>query len=176
MQFEEETLESRVLYRGRILTLREDRVRLPGGKEGRREIVEHPGAVAVVPLLPGGKLRLVRQYRKAVEEVTLEIPAGKLEPGEDPLACAVRELEEETGLKAQNLTPLARFFSTPGFSNEMMHLFLAEELNPGNLAPDEDEILEQVTVLLPEALEMIARGEIRDAKTIAGILLASRRE
>ncbi|WP_027719469.1 NUDIX hydrolase [Desulfovirgula thermocuniculi] len=169
----EKTLHSQVIYRGKILNLRVDRVLLPNGTEGLREVVEHAGAVAVVALTEEGEVVMVRQYRYAVGRHLLEIPAGKLEEGEDPLQCAKRELAEETGYTARRWEPLLSFYSTPGFSSEKMHLFLARGLERGGQAPDEDEFLQVVKVPLAEALGMLWRGEICDAKSAAGLLAAS---
>ncbi|MHB1042591.1 MAG: NUDIX hydrolase [Eubacteriales bacterium] len=147
-----------------------DTVENPGGRTGTREVVEYNGAVAVVPLNENRELLMVRQYRYAVKKELLEIPAGKIEPGEDPAACARRELLEETGYKAADLTPVLHFFSTPGFTTEEMHIFVAVGLTPGEQDLDDDEFIDVVVVPFEKALEMIRSGEICDAKSIAGIL------
>jgi len=175
MDLTEKRLESRYVYRGKILNMRVDTVELPGGGRGTREVVEYAGAVAVVALDSDGQVLLVRQYRYPVGRTLLEIPAGKLEPGEDPETSALRELREETGFSARRLDRLLRFFSTPGFTSEEMHLFLATDLDPGEPAPDEDECVEVVRVPLVEARAMVDRGEICDAKSIIGILAACAR-
>lgn len=169
----EKTLHSRVVYRGKILNLRVDRVLLPSGAEGWREVVEHAGAVAVVALTEEGEVVMVRQYRYPVGKTLLEIPAGKLEEGEDPLQCAQRELAEETGHTARRWEPLLSFYSSPGFCSEKMHLFLARELERAACSPDEDEFLQVVRVPLEEALGLLWGGEICDAKSAAGLLAAS---
>lgn len=166
----EKTLDSRIVYQGKILNLRVDKVLLPNGAEGLREVVEHAGAVAVVALTEKNEVILVRQYRYAVGRELLEIPAGKLEEGEDPLQCAQRELTEETGFKARKWQALLHFYSTPGFSNEKMYLFLAQELERGGQNPDEDEFLQVEKVPLEKALNMIWQGKICDAKSTAGLL------
>ncbi|MDQ7849916.1 MAG: NUDIX hydrolase [Armatimonadota bacterium] len=167
-------LASRRLFSGRVVGLRVDRVRLPGGGETEREVVEHRGAAAVVPLTERGEVLLVRQYRYAVGEFLLEIPAGTLEPGEAPLACAVRELAEEVGVQARRWDPLAVLYPSPGVLTEAMHLFLATGLvaAPGRAAADEDLAVERLP--LGEAVARVERGEIRDAKSVAGLLLAAR--
>ena len=166
----EETVEREFVYRGRIINLRLDTVRLSDGKETLREIVEHPGAVAVVPILPDGKVVLVRQYRKAVEEVLLEIPAGKLEEGESPEVCVVRELEEETGFRAGKISRILSYFPTPGFSDECIHLFKAAELQKGKKNLQPDELIETVSLSVSEIVKLIKEGGIKDSKTIIGVL------
>lgn len=171
MQFKEEQVESRRVFSGRVVSLRVDRVVMPGGREASREVVEHPGAVAVVAAEPGGRLVLVRQYRYPIQEELLEIPAGKMEEGEDPGVTACREMEEETGFRPGRLERITTFFTSPGFSNETLHLYFAWDLEPASGCPDEDEHL-AVELLEPrEAVARINSGSIRDAKTITGILL-----
>ena len=136
-----------------------------------REVVEHPGAVGIVALKENGDIVMVKQYRKAVEQVLLELPAGKLEQGENPLDCAARELTEETGYTAGDLRYLVSFYTSPGFSNEIMHMFLATNLKEGKKDPDDDEMVETVEISRDRAIDMILKGEIKDGKTIAGILL-----
>lgn len=164
----ETTLSSETVFEGRIFRVRVDTVRLTDGKTAVREVVEHPGAAAVLPLDGQGRVLLVSQFRKPVEEVLWEIPAGKLEAGEDPWDCARRELEEETGYKCQQLEHLMSFYSSPGFSNEKIYVFLASGLTPG--VPGGDEKVELVPLELAEALAAIRSGQIRDAKTIAALL------
>lgn len=169
------TVGSRIIHQGRYLTFREDTIDLGDGKLVRREIVDHPGAVVIVPLDAHGHAIMVRQYRHAAGKTLLELPAGTLERGEDPLACARRELREETGYAAAHWEPLPGFFSAPGFTNEFMHLFLARDLAHDPLDGDEDEEIVVEPVPLAHAIAMIERGEIQDAKTIAGLLLTHRR-
>jgi ADP-ribose pyrophosphatase len=170
---ENETLERRTIFEGKVVRLYVDRVRLPSGMEAEREVVLHRGAVGMVALDGDGYVFLVRQYRHAPGEELLEIPAGKLDEGEDPLQCARRELKEEVGCSASQWMKMAAFYTSPGFSDEVLHLYLARDLRSGEADPEEDEFLEIVRVSLSEALSMIAKGEIRDAKTIAGLALAS---
>lgn len=165
----ESTIESQIIYRGKILTLRRDKVKLPNGKTADREIVEHSGAVAIVPVTEEGKIIFVKQYRKPVEKETIEIPAGKLNPGEIPEESAQRELQEETGFSG-DLQYKFSYYSTPGFSNEIMYLYFAKNLKFAPLECDEDEFVEKLEVSPQEALHMITKGEIIDAKTIIGIL------
>jgi len=166
---EEKTLRSEYKYRGKVVTLRVDQVLLPNGREGSREVIEHSGAVAVVPLTGDGRILLVRQYRKAVERELIEIPAGRLDPGEDPRDCASRELREETGFDAGRLEHIITFCTTPGFSDEMIHLFIARDLYPSALDCDEDEFISLLQVTPREAAAMITDGRIIDGKTICGI-------
>lgn len=165
----EKTLRSKVIFRGRILTLRQDEVELPNGRTSSREILLHPGAVAVVPLLSPKEIILIRQFRKALEKVIYEIPAGTLEPGEDPISCAQRELGEEIGYRATKLTPLLSFYPAPGYCNELIHLFLAEGLKKTVRRPESDEQIEPVTATAEEVQQWIRRGEIQDSKTLIGI-------
>lgn len=165
-------MRSRRVYDGRVVALRVDEVALPSGRTAAREIVEHRGAVAVVPLTADGEVLLVRQYRGATGGTMVEIPAGTLEPGEDPQAALHRELAEEIGMRAASVERLLVFYPSPGFLTEVVHLYLASGLTPHRLAAEEEDI-EVVRVSLPEARAMVERGEIRDAKSIIGILLAS---
>ena len=152
--------------------MRLDDVILPNGKSSKREVVEHAGAVTVVAITNDQKVLLVKQYRYPVGEVLLELPAGGLNQGEAPLKCAKRELKEETGWEATDWEELPTFYTTPGFTNEKMYLFLAKNLTYTGQNLDEDEFIQVVSVPLDETLNMIQRGEIRDAKSIVGILLA----
>lgn len=170
----EATLESTSLYQGTILSLRKDRVRLPNGRLTTREIVEHSDSVCMVPLDAAGKVALVRQYRKAVEADLLEVPAGGIEPGEEPKDAARRELQEEIGHTAGQLRPLGGYYLAPGWCDEYMYAYLATELSPDPRSQDYDEIVETRWVPLAATLELIERGEIRDAKSIAALLLAMR--
>ncbi|MBN2909781.1 NUDIX hydrolase [Polycladomyces sp. WAk] len=168
-RLEEKTVKSQTIYEGNIIRVQLDQVILPDGGTSQREIVKHPGAVAVVAITDEKKLVLVRQFRKPLEKTILEIPAGKLEPGEDPRACAFRELEEETGYQAEEMTPLVSFYTSPGFADEIMHLYVANGLRKGEAQPDQDEFVELVELTLPEAWQRIADGEICDAKTVAAV-------
>jgi ADP-ribose pyrophosphatase len=171
---QEKTLKSTRLYEGKIINLRVDTVELPDKKYSKREIVEHSGAAAVVPMTMDGDVILVKQFRKPVEEIIYEIPAGRLEPKESAEKCALRELAEETGYTVGSLEKLASFYTSPGFSDEIIHVYLARDLTEGNARPDEDEYLEVVRLPLEEALEMISRGDIKDSKTMIGLLMAAR--
>lgn len=171
-------LGSRILYEGRVVQLALDRVRFPDGSEGQLELVRHRGAAAVVPLLEGDspdpRVVLVHQYRYGAGGYLFEIPAGIPRPAEPWEDCARRELEEETGYRAGRLIFLTRFFTTPGFSNEVLHLFAAEDLSVGRTGRDRDEFLEVVEFPLSRCLEMVLRGEIRDGKSVAGLLFVDR--
>ncbi len=171
-------VSSRKVFSGRAVRLRVDEVRLePEGRAARREVVEHPGAVALVPLTADGQVLLVRQYRYAAGRELLEIPAGTLEPGEDPEVCARRELEEETGRRAVGLEHLASVFTSPGFCDELMHIYLArlEEGPGGQSHPDEDERIVLEAMPFEEALALALGGRMGDAKSVAGLALAATR-
>lgn len=174
MDLYEKTIESRKVYEGKIIHVRLDRVLLPDGRESRREIVEHSGAVAIVPVDGDSGVYFVRQYRAPLEKVLLEIPAGRLEPGEEPVECAKRELAEEIGFIPGQLKQMAFIYSSPGFSDEKVYLYLAQDLVQHRLENDEGEFLEIVRMPLKEALAMVMDGAIEDGKTITGLLLASR--
>lgn len=170
MDMTEKTLESREVYRGRILHVREDRVRLPNGKEGVREVVEHPGGVAILAIDSEDRVLLVRQYRYPFERVLTEIPAGKREPGEPPFITAQRELQEEVGVTADTWTELGTLIPSPGCYGETLYLYMAQDLHFGATRPDEDEFLEPLRVPLDEAVRQCMDGTLTDAKTVAAIL------
>ncbi len=167
-------IESKTVYRGRTVNLRVERVEV-NGRELLREVVEHRGASVIVPVREDERLVLVRQYRRAVDEVLLEFPAGTLEPGEDPESCARRELLEETGHEALTVEKLTSFYPAPGYTSEVMHVFLARARPVGRNSPESDEEIEVVLMGLDELLERIRAGEVRDAKTVIGALLAAER-
>ncbi len=174
MNFEEKTIKRQEIFKGHIFTVAVDDVELPNGLgQAKRELIFHKGAVCILAITPEGKIILVKQYRKAIERVSIEIPAGKLEVGESGSEeeAALRELEEETGYTSPKLTLLHDFYSAIGFCNERLRLYLADELmKVENPRPqDEDEVIELMEVTLEEALSMIASGEICDAKTIMAI-------
>lgn len=172
----EKKLSSEVIFDGTLLHVKRDRVQLPNGDNSVREWIKHPGASAVIPLLPDGRIILVRQYRYPVQCVTLEIPAGKLDaPDEDPLVCARRELSEETGYTAEHITKLTTIATTVGFSNEKIHIYAAEGLTPGQQHTDDDEFINVVHVPLHEAVAMVEEGRIVDAKSAVAILMLARR-
>lgn len=171
-------LESRRIYTGKVLNLDIDRVRFPDGSVGELEMIRHSGASAVVPFLsePAGadpQLLLIRQYRYAANGFLYELPAGRLDPGEAPVDCARRELREETGCSAEQLDFLYTMYTTPGFTDERIHLFMASGLTHGETGHEADEFLTLETVPLSQALEMIRDGVIQDAKTALGILFAA---
>ncbi len=170
----EEIISSETVFSGRVITLRVDTVRLPDGMISIREVIVHPGAVAMVPVLDDGRVVLVRQWRNAAGRALLEIPAGGLAPGEEPRACAERECMEEIGYRPRTLTPLYKFFLAPGYSSECLHIFLARDLVPERRAQDEDERIEVVNLTWDEIDACLARGELADSKTISGLLLARR--
>ena len=167
-KYEETTIATKPIFQGRIISLQVDQVRLPDGRTAERELVKHPGAVAVLALLDG-RMLVVRQFRKALERTLIEIPAGKLDAGEEPAAAAARELEEETGWKPKRLTPLCSFYTSPGFADEIIHLYFTNELERGDAGLDEDEFLDVFSLSLDEAWDAIADGRIRDAKTITAV-------
>lgn len=170
MDLKETFLSRNEIYRGRIIDLHVDTVRLPNGHESTREVADHPGGVAVVALDESDNVLTVKQYRYVFSRVLEEIPAGKLEPGEDPCAAALRELKEETGAIPARFTPLGRLLVSPGCYSEVLHLYLAEGLSFGAQSPDEDEFLEVYRTPFREMLARVMRGEIEDAKTVCGIL------
>ena len=166
----EKTLESRLLHEGRHFSFRTDVVELPSGRRTRRDIVRHPGAVAIVPVLPDGRLVLVKQYRYAAGKSLLELPAGTLEPGEEPLSCALRELREETGYEAGEMRRLLRCFMAPGYSSEVIHFYEASGLRYAGDDLESDEEIETEAFDVDEAHKLIEENVIEDAKTIIGIL------
>jgi ADP-ribose pyrophosphatase len=168
------TTHSEYVYRGRVVTLRIDTVALPDGRETKREVVEHHGAVAIVPRLDAETVLLIRQYRQAVGETLLEIPAGTLETGEDADACAARELEEETGYRAGRLRRMFSQYLAPGYSNEVLHAYFGEDLTATQTHFDADEEIELVPVKIADIETMILDGRIKDAKSIAALLVALR--
>lgn len=172
MIVEEKTISSDRIYTGKILSLKVDTVEIERQGYQKREIVEHGGAVGIVAITDEKEVILIKQFRKPIEKVIWEIPAGKLEMGENPKDCAIRELKEETGYSAGNLKLIHKFFASPGFCNEKVYIFLATNLTPGECNFDSDENIETYKVSLEEVNEMILKNEIEDAKTSIGILLA----
>ena len=157
------------IYKGTVVTLNVDTVRLPNGHTIDLEVIRHPGASAVVPMKEDGTVVLIRQFRHAANGFIYEIPAGKLHPKEDPLDCAARELEEEIGYKAGRFELLSSIFTAPGFADEVIHIYLATGLTIGTQNLDQDEVLEVVEMPLREAISKIEAGTIRDGKTIVGL-------
>ncbi|SIT66833.1 NUDIX domain-containing protein [Edaphobacillus lindanitolerans] len=173
-KFEERTVSTKTIYEGKIITVELDDVILPDGKPAKRELVRHPGAVAIVPLLEDGRIVLVEQYRKALGKSMIEVPAGKLEPGEAPAVTARRELEEETGYACAELVHITTFATSPGFADEVVHMFAARGLTriEEPAAGDEDEFVELHEATLEEAEAMMEDGRIFDAKTAFSLLWA----
>lgn len=169
MDFRETSIEKNYVYRGKILQVRRDEVALPGGRTGVREVVEHRGAVCIL-CMKEGKIALVRQFRYAVGESLWELPAGKLERGEEPLRAAFRELAEETGLEASDMELLFAMYPTPGYSDETIYIYEAKGAAAGESHPDEDEFLDVCFFPFEKACSMIADGTIKDGKTIAALL------
>ena len=172
MNLEEKTLDNSVVYDGKILKLVLKDVLLPNGKTAKREVVAHSGGVGVIALTKDEEILLVKQFRSPYEKTVIEIPAGKKEPGEDPLECGKRELLEETGFTAEKFIPLGELYPSPGYCGEIIHLFLATSLNKSNQNLDEDEFLTVERYPLPVFEAMIARGEIVDGKTLSAYTLA----
>ncbi|MGR6858480.1 ADP-ribose pyrophosphatase [Bacillus halotolerans] len=168
---EEKTIAKEQIFSGKVIDLYVEDVELPNGKTSKREIVKHPGAVAVLAVTNEGKIIMVKQFRKPLERTIVEIPAGKLEKGEEPEYTALRELEEETGYTAKKLTKITAFYTSPGFADEIVHVFLAEELSvlEEKRELDEDEFVEVMEVTLGDALKLVESHEVYDAKTAYAI-------
>jgi ADP-ribose pyrophosphatase len=170
----EKRLRLKPVYKGRAVAFHVDTVRLPNKKTAVREYLHHHGAVGVLPFLDKHTVVLVRQYRYPVGQVTLEMPAGKLDPGEDHLVCVKRELREETGFTARRIRHLVDFWPTCAFSDELLRLYIADGLKPGKVSPDSDEFIEAVAVPYKEALDLVWTGRIKDSKTVIALLAARR--
>ena len=166
----ESTISTTVVYKGDFLDVRQDEVLLPNGEIGTREWINHPGAVVIVPILPNGEIALIKQFRYAAGSEFIELPAGKLDAGEDPEECALRELEEEIGYRANKIKFLANIHPAIGFTNEIMGVFLAENLEKTEHNRDNDEFLELVPTTLTEALNLVWENKITDVKSIIGLL------
>ena len=165
------TLYSRHVYTGRVFTVRNDRVELPGGRVTSLDVVQHGGAVVIVPIMADGRYVMIRQYRHAAQKTLLEFPAGTLEEGEDPADCAQRELREETGFAADTFQRLGGFYLAPGYSTEYLHIYIARGLSESPLPADEDEMV-TVEIVTPDDLQgSIAAGELQDAKSLAALQL-----
>ena len=167
-----EVISTRKIFQGKVFSVRSDQVRDDSGRVFQVDVVEHSGAVTLVPITPEGTVLFVRQYRHPVGEALLELPAGTLAPGEDPHACAERECREEIGLRPGRIQHLGQVFLAPGYSTELNHIFLATDFTSDPLPQDEDESIQVVPVKSSEVLERIARGDLRDAKSLAGLYLA----
>ncbi|MCQ6277991.1 NUDIX hydrolase [Bacillus sp. EB600] len=170
-RLEEKTIQTKEIYSGKVVSLHLQEVELPNGKMAKREIIKHPGAVAIIAITDENKIVMVEQFRKALERVIVEIPAGKLEKGEEPAVCARRELEEETGYECRNLELLVSFYTSPGFADEIVHVYIAKGLvkkeNAAEL--DEDEFVNLEELTLDEAIEYIKEQKIYDAKTMFAV-------
>lgn len=173
MEFKEKTLDSQMMYDGRIIKVYKDNVELADGKKSFREVVRHSGGVVILAIKDYDKILLVKQYRYPIGEIVLELPAGKLEKGEDPFEAAKRELEEETGYCANKWTDLGYINTSPGFSDEKLYLYLAQDLEYTHCHPDEGEIIQAFEYKYDDVLKMIDNGEINDAKTICGLMRAN---
>jgi ADP-ribose pyrophosphatase len=168
-------LESKKIFKGAVFDVERDRLREENGMEIIREVVRHPGGAGALPLFDDGRVALVKQYRHPARRELLEIPAGKIEDGETPETCAAREVEQEIGFRAGRIEKLAEFYSTPGFCEEKLHVYLATHLTPSSQALDHDELVEVVYLPFAEAAQMLGRGGIEDSKTIIALLLAVKR-
>jgi ADP-ribose pyrophosphatase len=169
MNFYEKTVRVDSIFKGKVIRVDVEHVELPNGNITTREVVRHPGAVAVIAFTPENRLIAVRQFRKPLNKTIIEIPAGKLEQGENPLACAKRELLEETGYKADSMKFVTSFYTSPGFADEFLYIYEAEGLTAGNAEPDADEFVDLLELDLEEANRSIQTGQIIDAKTILAI-------
>jgi len=177
MTFEEKTLESRYIYKGKIFNLRQDIVTAPSGKTATRDIIEHRGGVGIAAVTKDKKLVMIRQFRKAAEQVLWEIPAGKIEPGEEDKLdqTATRELKEETGYSCDGLEYLGGFYGTCAYDNEVIHLYFANALEKGQTHFDDTEAIDTFEIEIPKALEMIKTGDIKDGKTAIAVLMVARK-
>lgn len=170
MDMTERTIEHTRPYEGVIVNVDLDKALLPNGRTAKREVVSHPGGVAVLPLNDDGTVTVVRQYRYPFSQVLTEIPAGKLDPGEEPRTGALRELSEEVGAQVGELVELGAIYPSPGFCKEVLYLYLARNLTYGACCPDEDEFLEMVRIPFDDLVEQVMSGEIKDGKTVAAVL------
>lgn len=171
-KFEEKTIHTEKIYDGAVVKLQVDDVTLPNGKSSKRELIKHPGAVGIIPITKDNKIVFVEQYRKPLEKSLVEIPAGKLEAGEKPEITAIRELEEETGYTTNSLQFVASFYTSPGFADEIMHLYITDDIIPleNEVAGDDDEFVELIELTLEEAIHYVNQQRIHDAKTNYAVL------
>lgn len=170
MKLEEKKLSSEEIFDGVAIHLFKDEILLPNGNKGIREVIRHPGAVCVLPITDDGQVIFVNQFRYALDRVTLEVPAGKLEKGEDHTEAALRELSEETGFSAGNIFPIGELYTTPALIDEVIYMYIATDLKAGEQHLDEDEFVNTVKMPLSKAVEMVMNGEIKDSKTQTIIL------
>lgn len=169
--FKETTIKTEKIYKGQIIELEKLTVSLPDGREAIRDVIRHKGAACILPLDKDGYVHVVSQYRKPIERVSIEIPAGKIDDGETPMECAIRELSEETGLKAENMNHAFSMATTPAFCDEIIHFFVATGLTKGEMHADEDEFIKCEKIHISRLYDMLQKGEITDSKTITAILL-----
>jgi ADP-ribose pyrophosphatase len=170
-ELDEITLNSKMIFQGNVLNLRIDNIKLPDGEESKREVVEHSGGVTILPITDDNRIIMVKQYRKPVEEVVLELPAGKLEIDEEPAQCAKRELWEETGYRSDDVDLICSFYTTPGYSDELLYLYSAKSLYEAKIDRSEPgEFVEMCFLKREEIIDKIMSGKIKDAKTIIGLL------
>lgn len=174
MELFEKTIESNLVFEGKVIKARSEKVLLSDGKTAMRDVIEHPGGVGIAAITDNNELLMVRQFRSGPKKVLLEIPAGKLEYGEDPKECAIRELEEETGFVATEIFKVAQAYASPGFLNELLHIYVAKGLKPTKTNPDEDEFLEIEKIPISELKNMVDRFEICDAKSVIAILMSEK--
>lgn len=173
MDFQEKTISKEYIFKGEVIWLRVDTVTTPMGNTATREIVEHPGGVCVVPIDENGNVIMEHQYRRPFDTTVFELPAGKLNYGEDPLECGKRELEEETGMRAKRYIPMGKMYPTPGFCSEVLHMYAALDLYSGKPNPDDDELIEIERLPLSKLVDMVIAGEIIDGKTCVALLKAN---
>ena len=170
MNLKERTINTHTLYQGRVFKLKSDKVILPNGKTSTRDVISHPGAVAILPLLAPDRILLVSQYRYAIEKVLLEVPAGTIDLNESPIECAYRELLEETGYQAKEVRKLIQFYVAPGYSSELLHVYVANELKKTKKRTEFDEFIHVKIMSLVKAFQLVADNTIQDAKTICSLL------
>ncbi len=174
MKLEETKLSSEEIFNGVAIHLYRDEILLPNGNKGVREVIRHPGAVCVLPITADGEVIFVNQFRYALNKITLEVPAGKLEKGEDPTEAALRELSEETGITAKKIVPLGALYTTPALIDEIIYMYIATDLVEGEQHLDDDEFVNAIRIPLKKAVEMVMNGEIKDSKTQLMILKAEK--